>query len=312
MLEKEVKPEEDAAANGDVRDDRPAARRAPSRPRVRTVAARRDSRSPPRPLAPRLGALPHGPARVWDFGNIDELFDLEKGSFYAVKDCFCEKTWSHTPQYKIGYRVSWPERELGPPPPLYFNAGMFVHEPSLGTAKDDLLDALVVTPSRTSSTSSSATSTSPSRTFTGKEPNMEREDIKTLVQKWSDIYDDASLDYQQATDDDDAHQPLRQALSEAGSVKYVIFIQDEKSLGLWSCSCLNKLKRFTGKEPNMDRDDIKTLVQKWWDIYDDASLDYPLADDDDDACQPLRQARQVLPRAVCGLEPLYLLVTTSA
>jgi inositol 3-alpha-galactosyltransferase len=90
-------------------------------------------------------------ADIQVFDNIDHLFDLDKGAFYAVKDCFCEKTWSHTPQYDIGYcqqrpdEVAWPERELGPPPPLYFNAGMFVHEPGLGTAKD-LLDALVVTP----------------------------------------------------------------------------------------------------------------------------------------------------------------------
>ena len=90
-------------------------------------------------------------ADIQVFDNIDHLFDLDKGSFYAVMDCFCEKTWSHTPQYKIGYcqqcpdRVAWPERELGvPPPPLYFNAGMFMHEPSLATAKA-LLDRLVVT-----------------------------------------------------------------------------------------------------------------------------------------------------------------------
>ncbi|EMS59148.1 hypothetical protein TRIUR3_24943 [Triticum urartu] len=90
-------------------------------------------------------------ADIQVFDNIDHLFDLDKGSFYAVMDCFCEKTWSHTPQYKIGYcqqcpdRVVWPERELGvPPPPLYFNAGMFVHEPSLATARA-LLDKLVVT-----------------------------------------------------------------------------------------------------------------------------------------------------------------------
>uniref|UniRef100_A0A453AM21 Hexosyltransferase n=1 Tax=Aegilops tauschii subsp. strangulata TaxID=200361 RepID=A0A453AM21_AEGTS len=85
------------------------------------------------------------------YDNIDHLFDLEMGSFYAVMDCFCEKTWSHTPQYEIGYcqqcpdRVVWPERDLGvPPPPLYFNAGMFMHEPSMATAKA-LLDKLVVT-----------------------------------------------------------------------------------------------------------------------------------------------------------------------
>uniref|UniRef100_A0ACD5YBH2 Uncharacterized protein n=1 Tax=Avena sativa TaxID=4498 RepID=A0ACD5YBH2_AVESA len=90
-------------------------------------------------------------ADIQVYENIDYLFDLEKGRFYAVMDCFCEKTWSHTTQYKIGYcqqcpdRVAWPEHDLGvPPPPLYFNAGMFVHEPSLTTAKA-LLKKLVVT-----------------------------------------------------------------------------------------------------------------------------------------------------------------------
>lgn len=32
--------------------------------------------------------------------------------------------------------------------------------------------------------------------------------------------------------------------------------------------------RFTGKEANMDREDIKMLVEKWWEIYNDASLDF--------------------------------------
>ena len=85
------------------------------------------------------------------FDNIDHLFDLPDGYFYAVMDCFCEKTWSHTPQYKIGYcqqapdQVPWPEHELGPRPAPYFNAGMFVFEPALSTYHD-LLQTLKVTP----------------------------------------------------------------------------------------------------------------------------------------------------------------------
>ena len=77
------------------------------------------------------------------FQNIDHLFDMPDGAFYAVMDCFCEQTWAHTPQYNIGYcqqcpgRVQW-DSELGPKPALYFNAGMFVYEPSLSTY-DDLL-----------------------------------------------------------------------------------------------------------------------------------------------------------------------------
>lgn len=74
-------------------------------------------------------------ADIQVFENIDHLFDNPDGYFYAVMDCFCEKTWSHSPQYSVGYcqqcpnKVTWPT-EMGPPPPLYFNAGMFVFEPS--------------------------------------------------------------------------------------------------------------------------------------------------------------------------------------
>jgi inositol 3-alpha-galactosyltransferase len=85
------------------------------------------------------------------FENIDHLFDhCLDGYFYAVMDCFCEKTWSHSPQYNIGYcqqcpqKVQWPA-EMGSPPPLYFNAGMFVYEPNLLTYHD-LLETLQVTP----------------------------------------------------------------------------------------------------------------------------------------------------------------------
>ena len=44
--------------------------------------------------------------------------------------------------------------------------------------------------------------------------------------------------------------------------------------------------RFTGEEANMDREDIKMLVKKWWDIYKDESLDYK----GDAAREPLRAA----------------------
>lgn len=89
-------------------------------------------------------------ADIQVFENIDHLFDLPDGYLYAVMDCFCEKTWSHTPQYKIGYcqqcpdRVKWPA-EMGQPPSLYFNAGMFVFEPSISTYHD-LLKTVKITP----------------------------------------------------------------------------------------------------------------------------------------------------------------------
>ncbi|KAL6658917.1 hypothetical protein ACP70R_002957 [Stipagrostis hirtigluma subsp. patula] len=61
-------------------------------------------------------------ADVQVYENIDELFELEKGQFYAVMDCFCDKKWRHTPQYKIGYcqcqhvTTSVTQEEHGPGP----------------------------------------------------------------------------------------------------------------------------------------------------------------------------------------------------
>lgn len=90
-------------------------------------------------------------ADIQVYENIDYLFDLPDGHFYAVMDCFCEKTWSHTKQYQIGYcqqcpnKVEWPE-SMGPRPALYFNAGMFVSEPSLTTCEKLLSTVRITTP----------------------------------------------------------------------------------------------------------------------------------------------------------------------
>ncbi|KAK9945644.1 hypothetical protein M0R45_011148 [Rubus argutus] len=148
------------------------------------------------------------------FDNIDHLFHLPDGYFYAVLDCF------------------WPA-ELGSPPPPYFNAGMFVYEPKLSTynnlltsskysstpfAEQDLLnlffrDVYKPIPSEYNFVLAMlwrhpenviqieslkvvhycAAGSKPWR-YTGEEENMEREDIKKLVKKWRDIYEDRSLD----------------------------------------------------------------------------------------------------------------------
>lgn len=57
---------------------------------------------------------------------------------------------------------------------------------------------------------------------------MDREDVKMLVKKWWDIYNDESLDYKKATTNSvegDAEPvkmgPFIAALSEAGQVPYV-------------------------------------------------------------------------------------------
>lgn len=86
------------------------------------------------------------------YSNIDHLFDTPNGYLYAVKDCFCEGSWFKTPQYKIGYcqqcpeKVMWPVESHGPPPPLYFNAGMLVFEPHLDTYEDLLRTVQVTLP----------------------------------------------------------------------------------------------------------------------------------------------------------------------
>ncbi|CAA2946263.1 galactinol synthase 2-like [Olea europaea subsp. europaea] len=172
------------------------------------------------------------------FHNIDHLFESPDGYFYAVMDCFCEKTWSSSPQYRIGYcqqcpeKVKWPT-EMGPPPPLYFNAGMFVYEPKLSTYSD-LLETLKVTPSTS---------------FAEQDfLNMFFRDIYRPIPP---IYNLVLALLWRHPENIDLEQ-----------VKVVHYCAGSKP---W---------RYTGKEENMQRDDIKMLVEKWWDIYADESLDY--------------------------------------
>ncbi|GLT29690.1 hypothetical protein SLA2020_045390 [Shorea laevis] len=173
------------------------------------------------------------------FENIDHLFDMPNGKFYAVMDCFCEKTWSHTPQYKIGYcqqcpdKVQWPA-ELGPKPPLYFNAGMFVFEPSL-SVYDELLRKLKITPPT---------------------PFAEQDFLNMFFRE---IYKPI--------------QPIYNLVL-AMLWRHPENIELEKVKVVHYCAAGSKPWRFTGIEQNMDREDIKMLVNKWWDIYNDESLDY--------------------------------------
>ncbi|CAL9108550.1 unnamed protein product [Musa textilis] len=179
-------------------------------------------------------------ADIQVFENIDHLFDLPDGQFYAVMDCFCEKTWSHSPQYKIGYcqqcpeRVAWPSEELGPPPSLYFNAGMFAHEPSLATS-ESLLAALKIT----------------------RPTPFAEQDFLNMFFK--DIYKPIPLVY----------NPVLAMLW-----RHPENVELEKVKVVHYCAAGSKPWRFTGTEANMDREDIQMLVKRWWDVYDDESLDY--------------------------------------
>ncbi|GMP63689.1 hypothetical protein CsSME_00025291 [Camellia sinensis var. sinensis] len=182
-----------------------------------------------------------GDIQVYD--NIDHLFDVPNGYFYAVMDCFCEKTWSHTPQYKIGYcqqcpnKVQWPV-ELGPKPALYFNAGMFVYEPNL-SIYDDLLKTLKITLPT---------------------PFAEQDFLNMFFRK---IYKPIPPVYN---------------LVLALMWRHPENIELDKVKVVHYCAAGSKPWRYTGKEANMDREDIKMLVKKWWDIYNDESLDYKRTD----------------------------------
>ncbi|RYR39626.1 hypothetical protein Ahy_A09g045192 [Arachis hypogaea] len=59
------------------------------------------------------------------------------------------------------------------------------------------------------------------------------------------------------------------------------------------CAAGSKPWKYTGKEENMQREDIKKLVQKWWDIYNDSSLDYKKQKDADPFVVALPEAAQL-------------------
>ena len=66
-------------------------------------------------------------------------------------------------------------------------------------------------------------------TYTGKEENMEREDVKMLVNKWWEIYNDGSLDYKKTVTSAEAEkgtdqvnvEPSEVAFSETGAVEFI-------------------------------------------------------------------------------------------
>ncbi|KAK9735754.1 hypothetical protein RND81_04G225300 [Saponaria officinalis] len=174
------------------------------------------------------------------FENIDHLFDLPNGHLYAVMDCFCEKTWSHTLQYKIGYcqqcpnKTHWAEDKLGPKPALYFNAGMFVYEPNMNTYHD-LLKAVQLAPTT---------------------PFAEQDFLNSYFRK---IYKPIPPIYNLVLAMLWRH-PENVVLNNVKVVHY--------------CAAGSKPWRYTGEEENMQKEDIKMLVKKWWEIYEDQTLDY--------------------------------------
>ncbi|EFJ12427.1 hypothetical protein SELMODRAFT_124303 [Selaginella moellendorffii] len=167
------------------------------------------------------------------FENIDELFDLSPpGSFTAVKDCFCEKTWSHTPQFKLGYCQQCPDRvpwnfALGEPPKPYFNAGMFVFEPNSKTF-GRMIEALAKNPPT---------------------PFAEQDFLNLFFQ--------------------DAFRPVPNAYNLVLAMlwRHPENVNLAKTKVIHYCATGSKPWAYTGEVANMDRKDVKELVRKWWVVY---------------------------------------------
>ncbi|XP_009369638.2 galactinol synthase 2-like [Pyrus x bretschneideri] len=173
------------------------------------------------------------------FKNIDHMFDYPDSYFYAALDCFCDKSWSRNPQHKIGYCQQWPNKAQwdptsGPKPPLYFNADMFVFEPSVATY-GDLVKTL---------------QTSPTTAFA--EQDLLNEFFKDKLVALAPHYN--------------LMVPMLWRHPEAVELDRVKVVN--------YCANGSKPWSYTGKEENMEREDVKMLVDKWWEIYDDDSLDY--------------------------------------
>ncbi|XP_057792169.1 galactinol synthase 2-like [Salvia miltiorrhiza] len=167
-------------------------------------------------------------ADVQVFDNIDHLFELPSGYFYGVVDCVCEMYGRPCAQ-----KLRWPE-ELGPQPPYYLNGGMFIFEPNLNTYHH-LIQTLKLTP--------------PTPFAEQDFLNMFfRENMKAIPPMYNLLV--AML----------WRHPEAADVEAAKVVHY--------------CVAGSKPWRFTGEEENMQRRDMKMLVKKWWEIYNDASLDF--------------------------------------
>ncbi|EXB75685.1 hypothetical protein L484_026163 [Morus notabilis] len=212
-------------------------------------------------------------ADIQVFDNIDHLFDLPNGYFYAVMDCFCDKSvWSNSPQNKIGYcqqrpeKVKWPAG-MGSPPPLYFNAGMFVFEPNLVTYSN-LLEALKVTTPTTFA-----------------EQDFLNMFFKDVYKPIPNVYNLllAMLWLHPENVEIDKVQVVHYSAEPIPNVYNLLLamlwlhpenVEIDKVKVVHYSAEGAKPWRYTGQEQNMEREEIKMFVKKWWDIYEDESLDF--------------------------------------
>ncbi|KAK8529441.1 hypothetical protein V6N13_102359 [Hibiscus sabdariffa] len=155
-------------------------------------------------------------ADIQVYDNIDHLLDTPNGYLYAVMDCYCEKVWNQSLQYSIGYCQQCPDKTLRITPPTPFAEQDFLNMFFQNVYKPtpviyNLVLAMLwrhpenVDINKVKVAHYCAAGSKPWR-YTGKEDNMQREDIKMLVAKWWDIYNDASLDFNAENPDPEADQ----------------------------------------------------------------------------------------------------------
>ncbi|ESQ33518.1 hypothetical protein EUTSA_v10009767mg [Eutrema salsugineum] len=178
-------------------------------------------------------------ADIQVYDNIDDLFETQDGYLHGVLSCFCEEIWSYTPLYSIGYCQYCPEKvtwsaEMESPPPPYFNGGMFVFEPNPLTY-ESLLQTLQVTPPT---------------------PFAEQDFLNMFFEK--------------------VFKPVPPVYNLILSVlwRHPGNVNLETVKVVHYCPPGSKPWRYTGEEPYMDREDVKMLIKKWWEIYNDESLDF--------------------------------------
>ncbi|XP_011087512.1 galactinol synthase 2-like [Sesamum indicum] len=167
-------------------------------------------------------------ADIQVFDNIDHLFDLPSGCLYAVMDCLCEMQGK-----PCADKVQWPA-ELGNEPPFYFNGGMFVFEPDLDTY-NNLLSTLEITPPT---------------------PFAEQDYLNFFFKNTSRPI------------------PATYNLLVAMLWRHPECVELDKVKVVHYCVTGSKPWKYTDKEQYMDREDMKMLIKRWWEIYNDKTLDF--------------------------------------
>ncbi|KAG8369051.1 hypothetical protein BUALT_Bualt15G0110100 [Buddleja alternifolia] len=168
--------------------------------------------------------------------------------------------------------------ELGREPPFYFNGGMFIFEPSLNTYNDLLRTLEVTTPTAFA------------------EQDFLNMFFRDILKPIPPIYN----------------------LLVAMLWRHPQWVEMDKAKVVHYCVAGSKPWKYTGKEENMDRSDIKMLVKKWWDIYSDESLDFYISNDGhinnnvSDGVGVAERHSKLGKKTISGAEPLVQYISASS